>query len=165
MKNGLTILCLIFVCGADANADLWKWVDANGDTHFVDTLRPIYTWVDESGKVYYGDTPAHEDAVSVELVWVSSQTLLAKNDATEPGAADGNEAPDDALPGAADEQRAPRTEDDQYYCERATEALESYLNAPQLYRTGADGQREILSKEDAASTIAETRRKKAEYCL
>mgnify|MGYP000016467110 CR=1 FL=1 len=66
---------LLFGFALSANADVWKWVDASGKTHFVDTITPIYTWVDEFGKVHYSDTPGHEDAVSVELVWVSPGSL------------------------------------------------------------------------------------------
>ncbi len=47
---------------------------------------------------------------------------------------------------------------------RATEIYESYLNAPQLYKTNEKGEREYLSKADAAKTIAETRAKKDELC-
>ena len=43
----------LLLCGfaLNANADIWKWVDANGKTHFVDTTTPIYTWIDEFGRV------------------------------------------------------------------------------------------------------------------
>ena len=53
---------------------------------------------------------------------------------------------------------------DAYYCKRATESYKAYLNAPQLYRTGESGEREILSPEEATSTIAYTRDKIREYC-
>ena len=56
------IATILLLCGfaLSANADVWKWVDAGGKTHFVDTITPIYTWVDEFGKVHYSDTPGHE---------------------------------------------------------------------------------------------------------
>ena len=37
-----------------ATADVWKWVDADGKTHYVDTRTSIFTWV-EDGKVSYSD--------------------------------------------------------------------------------------------------------------
>lgn len=162
MRNLLTTSLLVVVFafgfGTTADADVWKWVDANGKTHFVDTMTPIYTWIDEFDKVHYGDTPDHEDAVAVQLVWVSSESLLAQNDAAK------SVLDDEANSDETDEQRAARTADDSYYCERATEALDAYLNAPQLYRTNEGGEREILSEADMAATIAETKKKKAEYC-
>jgi hypothetical protein len=143
MKNLLTVCVLMFGFSMTASADIWKWVDANGKTHFVDTMTPIYTWIDELGKIHYSDTPDHEDAVSVQLVWHSTGSLD---------------------PGETAEQRAEREKAEAYYCKRATEIYDSYVNAPQLYRTDANGEREYLSKEEAAKTIAETRAKKDAIC-
>ncbi|MGI9200978.1 MAG: DUF4124 domain-containing protein [Woeseiaceae bacterium] len=149
---------LVIALSQTAQADIWKWVDADGKTHFVDSKRPIYTWVDESGKFHYADSPDHEDAVSVELVWHSEGTLT-------------DTAPDStgddsgyAYPGETAEDRAERERAEDYYCKRATEIYESYVNAPQLYATDENGKRQYLSKEDAARTIAETREKKDELC-
>ena len=75
MKRLLAILLLASPLSGTALADVWKWVDAQGNTHFVETDTPIYMWVDRFGKVHYSDTPDHEDAVSVELVWHSEGML------------------------------------------------------------------------------------------
>ena len=75
MKKLAVILVLLIGLCVNASADIWKWVDAQGKTHFVDTNRAIYTWVDEYGKVYYSDTPEHESAVSVEFMWHSRGSL------------------------------------------------------------------------------------------
>jgi hypothetical protein len=159
MKKLVTICVLILGMAQTANADIWKWVDSNGKTHFVDTIRPIYTWVDESGKVYYADHPDHEDAVSVELVWLSAGTLEEDGGSAAAPKEDGY-----AYPGETAEQRAERKRAEEYYCKRATEIYDSYLNAPQLYKTDENGKREYLSKADAARTIAETRAKKDDLC-
>ena len=151
---------LIFGLGQAAHADVWKWVDASGKTHYVDTMKPIYTWVDEYGKSHYSDTPDHEDAVSVEFVWHSRGNLdeVAVPD-EEGGASGGSRASDET-----DEDRAEREAAEAYYCKRATEIYESYVNAPQLYRTSESGEREYLSKEEAEKTLAETRAKKDKLC-
>jgi hypothetical protein len=159
MTRILTTIVLLFGFCLGANADVWKWVDAFGKTHFVDTMTPIYTWVDESGKVHYSDTPGHEDAVSVELVWISTGSLSELD-----GTSDVEESGGYAYPGETAEDRAEREKAEAYYCKRATEIYESYLNAPQLYRTDEQGEREYLSKKEAAATIAETRAKKDELC-
>jgi len=159
MTRILTTIVLFFGFCLAANADVWKWVDAFGKTHFVDTMTSIYTWVDESGKVHYSDTPDHEDAVSVELVWHSTGSLDAID-----GPSDDSESGGYAYAGETAEDRAEREKAEAYYCKRATEIYESYLNAPQLYRTNEQGEREYLSKKDAAATIAETRAKKDELC-
>ena len=159
MKQLLATLILLFGVCLSANADVWKWVDAFGKTHFVNTMTPIYTWVDEFGKIHYSDTPDHEDAISVQLVWLSAGTL----DETE-GPAEEPESGGYAYPGETAEDRAEREKAEAYYCKRATEIYDSYLNAPQLYRTGEDGEREYLSKKDAAATIAETKAKMTGLC-
>ena len=157
-RNLLIVCSLAIVLPQAALADIWKWVDADGKTHFVDSKRPIYTWVDENGKSHYADSPDHEDAVSVELVWHSAGDL--EESATASTSSDGGYA----YPGETAEDRAERERAEEYYCKRATEIYESYLNAPQLYETDENGERQYLSKADAARTIAETRKKKDELC-
>ena len=157
MKKLLAVLVLTIGFSIAAQADVWKWVDAQGKTHFVDTDTPIYTWVDESGRVYYSDTPGHEDAVSVELVWVSKGSLDDVDGADEAGSGY-------AYPGETPEERAEREKAEAYYCKRATEIYDSYVNAPRLYKTNENGERQYLSKEEAAKTIAETRAQKDENC-
>ncbi len=151
----LFIVLSVFCCGT-ASADVWKWVDASGDTHFVDTMTSIFTWVDE-GRVFYSDTPDHEDAVAVQLVWVSKGTLDDRKSADESD--DGF-----AFPGETPEERTQREEVEAHYCKKATEIYDSYMNAPKLYRTNEDGEREYLSKKDAKTTLAETKLKKDELC-
>ena len=159
MKKLVPICVLILGFAQTANADIWKWVDAHGKTHFVSTLRPIYTWIDESGKVHYADHPDHEDAVSAELVWLSAGTLEEGDGSASAPKEDGY-----AYPGETAEQRAERKRAEEYYCKRATEIYDSYMNAPQLYKTDENGKREYLSKADAAQTIAATRAKKDDLC-
>jgi hypothetical protein len=160
MKHLLTLIALTVGLSLPAYADIWKWVDADGKSHFVDTLTPIYTWTDESGKVHYSDTPDHEDAVSVELVWQSPGSLDGMNESGD----DGSSGEGYAHPGETAEERAEREAAEKYYCKRATEIFESYLNAPRLFRTNDAGEREYLSEEDAAATIAETKAKMNELC-
>ena len=158
MKNTFAVTIFLLAFAAAAQADVWKWVDAHGKTHFVDTNKPIFTWVDEGGAVHFADTPEHEDAVSVELVWVSGGSLdqvKGSSDESGSGYQSSGETP---------AERAEREKAEAYYCKRATEIYESYVNAPRLYKTNESGEREYLSKEEAARTIAETRAKKDELC-
>ena len=154
MTRLLTILALTIGLSVPATADVWKWVDANGKTHFVDTMKPIYTWIDLNGKRHYSDTPGHEDAVSVQLVWHSEGAL---DDLDDPET-------DTAYPGETAEERAEREAADAYYCKRATEIFESYQDAPRLYRTNEAGEREYLSEQEAVATIAETEAQMNEIC-
>lgn len=158
MKKFLAVLVLVAGFWSAAQADVWKWVDGSGKTHFVDTQKSIFTWVDDRGDVHYADTPGHEDAIAVQLVWVSSGTLddlQADNDESGSGY---------AYPGETPEERAEREKAEEYYCKRATEIYESYVNAPRLYKTNDNGEREYLDKKTAAATIAETRAQKDDLC-
>ena len=152
----LIILLSIF-CWGSAAADIWKWVDAQGETHFVDTMTSIFTWVDEHGKTFYSDTPDHEDAVAVQLVWVSKGTLDDLDSAA-------NSSDGYAFPGETPDERAEREDAEAYYCKRATEIYDSYKNAPRLYRTNDAGEREYLSETDAKATLDETKSKMDELC-
>jgi len=159
MKSVLAILLLTIGIAFNAEASVWKWVDAKGDVHYVDSNRPIYTWVDGYGKVYYADKPDDEDAISVQLVFVSSGTLDEVSGGKDE-AGDGGYA----YSGESAEERAEREKAEEYYCKRATEIYESYVNAPQLYRTNDDGEREYLSDKEAAATIGATKVRMDEIC-
>lgn len=154
------IVIVLLVLGATAvQADVWKWVDAHGNTHFVDTMKPIFTWLDEDGQVHYSDSPDHEDAVAVQLLWVSAGSLADVQQAS------GDESgSSDTAPGETPTQRAERELAEAYYCKRATEIYDSYVHAKRLYKTNENGEREYLSNEDAASTIAATRAEKDKAC-
>ena len=49
MKKLFTIIVLSMGLNSVARADVWTWLDADGNTHFVNTNRPIYTWIDDAG--------------------------------------------------------------------------------------------------------------------
>ena len=159
MKNLLTIIVIVFGFCQTANADVWKWTDTRGNTHFVDTMTPIFTWLDESDKPHYSDTPDHEDAIRVVLVWHAQGDLDSIGENTVADESGGY-----AYPGETAEDRAQREDAEAYYCKRATEIFDSYINAPRLFNTGPDGERQYLSEEAAAVTIAETKAKRDELC-
>ena len=152
------ILMLSFLCCATANADVWSWVDAKGNTYFVDTNTPIYTWLGEGGKRHYSDTPDHEEAIAVQLIWRAKGTLENFEDS-----AVSNEDRY-SYPGETSIQRAQRFDAEAYYCKRATEIYDSYANAPRLYRTNDAGEREYLSEDEAKTTLVETQVKMEDLC-
>jgi hypothetical protein len=155
---------IMLTCGISlaANADIWKWVDEKGDTHFVDSNSAIYTWVDEFGKRHYADVPGDESAVSVELVWHSEGSLAElQQGGGDTGQQSGSA---DAYPGETPEERFEREQAEAYYCKRAQEIYESYRNAPRLYETRDDGTRHYLSKEEAETTLSETKAQVDELC-
>ena len=152
---------LLLALSGAAQADIWRWTDAHGKIHFVDTLKAIYTWV-EDGKVFFSDTPDHEDAVSVELVWHSAGNdveAAAKEEDKKLKAHDKW-----AHVGETPEERLQRENAEKYYCQRARDIYDSYVKAPRLYKTNDAGAREYLSEEEAARTLAETKARVDELC-
>lgn len=156
----LVVFALGLGISIGAHADIWKWLDAQGKTHFVDTNKTIFTWVDEFGKIHYSDKPDHEDAVSVQLVWHSTGKLQDLDSQGPEKTRQNN-----AYPGESVEERQEREMAEAYYCKRAKEIYDSYVNAPRLYKTDSDGERTYLSDEEAAQTLAETQAKVDDLCL
>jgi hypothetical protein len=162
MKRLFVTAVLLFGFVLNANADIWRWTDVHGKVHFVDTLKPIYTWLDESGRLWYSDKPDHEDAVSVELVWHSTGNNI---DEAESSLAPEKKPHDTwAYVGETPEDRLEREKAEKYYCKRAQEVYDSYLQAPRLYKTNDTGVREYLSDEESAQTLAETKARVEELC-
>ena len=161
MKKLAAIIIFAFGLCPAANADIWKWVDAYGKTHFVDTNTPIFTWLDESGKVHYSDRPEHKSAVSIELVWHSTDVLADKQDRNDSAVASRGKQID---PDETGDERLEREAAEAYYCKRAREIYDSYLKAPQLYNTNEDGEREYLTEEQKQATLADTEAKVVQLC-
>ena len=144
-----------------ANADIWIWTDANGEVHMVNSSRPLYTWLDESGNVHYSDTSEHEDAVSVELVWHSTDD---KTDSAERKTITAKAPDSGANPGETDAERVTREQAEAYYCKRARDIYDSYVYAPRLYDTDADGKRVYLDEQQTAAKLAETQSVVTQLC-
>ncbi len=152
------IVTALLVCGfcASANADIWKWVDQFGETHFVSTNKPIFTWL-ENGEVHFSDKPEHPEAQRVELAWHSSGDL--PDEEREVMSGDRN-----AVPGETQAEAIERRAAEAYYCRQAQEILATYETAPQLFRTDENGERQYLSVSEAAQTLAETQAKVDDLC-
>jgi hypothetical protein len=166
MKNVIAIIVLAFGLCLSAKADVWKWTDAYGETRYVDTMTPIYTWLDDNDKVHYSDHPEHENAVAVVLVWHSKGRLSdAQRTANEDsGNSSSPSQRSDIDPNESEGDRIERERAEAYYCKRATEIYDSYVNAPRLYKTGDDGEKVFLTDEESEATLSETKAKVSELC-
>ena len=150
IRRIVTILLASSFC-TSANADIWKWVDELGETHFVATNRPIYTWLD-GREVHFSDKPEHPQAQRVQLAWHSSGDLPDAE--REVVSRDRN-----AVPGETQEEAIERRAAEAYYCRQAQDILATYQNAPQLFRTDENGELQYLSVAEAAQTLEETKAK------
>lgn len=141
--RGLTaIIFLVFGPCFIANADIWKWVD-------------------EDGNVHYSDTPAREYAVNAEPVRYASGNRSAstssdsRTDASKDKDTDVGETP---------EEKTAREHAQAYYCTRAKEIYRSYVAAPRLYRSSEDGRREYLTDQETAAALANAEASVTEWC-
>lgn len=155
----LVAITLGLLISVGAHADIWKWVDAHGKNHFVDTSTAIFTWIDEFDKVHYSDMPEHPNAVSVQLVWQSTGSLDDSEEDTVEKVSNTT-----AFPGESVEERNEREMAEAYYCKRAKEIYDSYVNAPRLYKTNSDGERDYLSDKESVKMLADTKDKVNELC-
>lgn len=156
------VLILSLICGGSAVADVWTWEDSSGNTHYVETSTAIYTWTDESGRAFYSDSPDHEDAVAVLLVWFSKGTL--RDLKTSVADVRDTVPPESEESDEQQQLRLAREADNAHNCKRVTEIYDSYRKAPRLYRTNEDGEKEYLSKSASRTTIRETKAKVREFC-
>ena len=149
----LRLLCAAFaLLPFAAIADVWTWTDAKGNVHFVESNRPIFTWM-ESDKVFYSDSPDHEDAVAVVLVWHSKGRI---EDLEQGGSK--LDVADESQQKTAEQEAA-----EAHYCKRVKEIYDSYVNAPKLYQS-KDGQREYLDEKATDAKIAETKAQLDKHC-
>ena len=144
-----------------AHADTWKWIDVYGDTHYVSTMKTIYTWLDEDGRVHYSDKPEHANAVSAELVWHSTGALNGEDASDDAGVTSPKRKID---PNETEIDRIERERAEAYYCKRASKIYDSYVNAPKLYKTSADGKQVYLTGEEVEAMLSETEAKVSELC-
>ena len=142
MRELTAIILLVFGPCLTANADIWKWVD-------------------EQGNIHYGDTPAREYVVKAELV---GYTHGSRSASTPSDSRTSTTRGKDTDPEEPAEERRAREDAQAYYCKQAKDIHRTYVDAPRLYRTNADGQREYLSDEEVAATLADAEASVAEWC-
>ena len=152
----LTISLLLFGCCLSANADVWKWFDANGDIHFVDTTIAIYTWQDDDGKVHFSDRKGEDGAVAVELIWHSTGWLHPENEMVMTSR--------NAYSGEPIVERFEYKKSETDSCKHAQEVYDFFLKAQRLYKTGEDGERVYLSEEESIDVLAKTKAGVEQQC-
>jgi Domain of unknown function (DUF4124) len=161
MYRHIAFVAVLLTLFQSANADIWTWTDAKGEVHMVTSAKPIYTWLDESGDVHYSDTPDHENAVSVDLVWRSTGSVAPGE---EEKRAPTGVASDSTYQGETGADRLAREQAEADYCKRAKDIYESYLSAPRLYETDSNGKRIYLDKKQTAAKLSETESVVAQLC-
>lgn len=118
---------------AQAEKEVFRWVDENGVVHFSD--RPIDPRAQPTG-VYF--KPTDPTAVSNRLMREESTAQQA-----EQGTEVREEPPSEGTTQLAQEERIRKLE-----CEAARKRFQTYTEAPRLYETLPGGERRYLSEEE-----------------
>src|SRR5579863_3802872 len=136
MKTLLSLIaaCVLFAAAAQADA-------------------PIYKWVDAQGKVHYG--PAPQSDAAQQLNTVNKGAAIGSSTSAAPAA---STAPADAN---ALTQPGPN---DSAACKAAKDTLAKYLAADYLYTLDANGQKQKMPKEDQDKTIATAKANVTQAC-
>ena len=142
MKRLFVISLLFFGLCFNAQADIWKWVD-------------------DQGNVHYSDTPTRENAKNAERVGSTSSKQPVSRSREK---VDVTNRSDDIDAEEATEEGREGKDAQAYYCKRAKDIYGSYVSAPRLYRSSDDGQREYLSDAEMAAAIANAKASVEEWC-
>ncbi len=125
----------------------------------------IYRWVDEDGNVHYGDTP--KPSVKAELIQRRRpplQVAPAQEPADEEDAAnaeaDASPAPQKETPFAEGTETATA----QQRCEEFRARLTRYQGAGDMFIDNPDGSRHKLADDERENLIARTQRQADEAC-
>ena len=130
--------------GVAAAGEIYKYVDENGNTHYVD--RP--TGAPAEQRVAINSRNTDNSAVQARVDAFRERRSSAA-DARAERAAAAEEAAKAAEDKAAQEKR----------CEQARSRLQSYLQSRRLYRTDENGEREYL--DEAATREARSKAEQA----
>lgn len=145
----LMIIAIVAAAGNVVAGEIYKWIDADGNVHYVD--RPT------------GDPT--EERVDV----ISNRTDNAAVRASVQARLDRQAEREEALNKAAeDEQSAAATQSEREQRERQCasyrERLESYLQSRRLYRENESGERVYLDEDEMMTARAELQKKIQETC-
>lgn len=112
----------------------------------------VYKWVDEQGRTHYGDKPADDSALSVDVE--------SENPEVDPVLEERRRKRDKLLEQFADERRKAAEEAEKLAaekaererkCEQTRNRLWQYEHSPYLYETTENGERRILNDAERAA--------------
>lgn len=113
----------------------------------------IYKWVDKNGNVHYSTVPQNPNAQPLNIVNTANDQAPAAD--TAPAAASA---------AAATQALATITPGDSPACKSARETLVKYLSAAYLYTTGANGDKQKLSRQQQDMAVVEAKNAVTQAC-
>ena len=152
MRSSIVLLVIGLLCAAHASAEIYRWVDEDGTTHYGDCPPPdcVYEEV---------ELPAGPSEAQIEAAEKKLRDTLEARRASEAAAKARAES------GSLEEQQreAARTERLQK-CAEAIYQLALLHQKRRVFRERADGSRLYLENEDRPGEIARIERLRDEFC-
>ena len=143
-----TLACLLV--SASASADIYRWQDADGVTHYTDTPPEGV----ESTLVAVDSRPTDNARISQAKSQAAGRQQAQLLIEQEQRAADDIEA----------EEAARQSEQRAELCTKARQRLETYTNSRRLYRELENGEREWYSDEEVALARENAHKAVEEFC-
>lgn len=137
-----TIVTLLVVTAA--NAEIYKWTDSNGETHYSERKPDINATVETIIPRNINASAPRPTVAERNDDWANEQIAEAEQEATA----------------AADAEAAATVK---LYCEQAHVRVAS-LERPRVNKVGADGKRTRMPEEWRQSQLAEARAAINQYC-
>ncbi|HEV7985401.1 MAG TPA: DUF4124 domain-containing protein [Steroidobacteraceae bacterium] len=149
MRNAAIAALIMSLAFAAARADVYRSVDAQGQVHYSDTPTPGAELV----HVQRGGDTGTFTAPKPSSASDSAQQPAARNSPPTPAqaVARSNAAAQDDIT-RQNAQKAVQQDVDQIradQCKKATADYDASVQARRIYRTGADGERQYLTDEEA----------------
>jgi hypothetical protein len=134
---------------AHAQAELYKWTDAQGKVHYTDQPPTLNS-----------QTIKHSTAGQAETTSNATQSLDAKDQAYQKRRKDAEDAR------AKADKEAEQTRIARENCDKARKNLSTLQNAntPHVYTTDAAGQRTYMDDTARANALANSQKSVSEFC-
>ncbi len=144
---GRILIVAFLLCTTGAEAKIYKWVDANGETHYSETVPPGQP----ASEVQPAAPPAETNGGYANWLRFIKQENMNRTR---------KEAQEEKAEAAARKEREVR----QAHCARARRDLETLQMQRSLYSIGPDGERVYMDDETRAANIKKAKREAAENC-
>ncbi|MHB1094221.1 DUF4124 domain-containing protein [Thiobacillus sp.] len=132
---------------ADAQAELYKWTDAQGKVHYTDQPPTLKAQVLKNS-----------DGGQADISSQATQSLDAKDQAFQKR----RKEADDAR--AKADQEAERARVERENCTKARNNLSTLQNSPRVYSTDAAGQRTYMDDDARARQLTQTQKAVSDFC-
>lgn len=146
-RAGRLLLLGTLTFTAHADADLYKWTDAQGKVHYSDQPPSMNA-----------QTVKNTAAGQADITTQSTQSLNAKDQAYQKRRKEAEDARVKAEK-EAEQARAQREN-----CDRARKNLSTLQNTPRVYTTNAGGQRTYMDDAARANALANSQKAVSEFC-